>query len=237
MHSDSNSVTNYPVENLKGKTVIIDESSYIDKNLIVIPKQYSPYIDKVMIAKGLIMDRIEKLAQEIVRDYSNKHVVLLVVLKGAIMFGSVLAEKITEILSNDITNSCTMTFSVEYVSVKSYVDDKSSGEVKIKMDDKYQAMLKGQNVLIIEDIYDSGQSMCALSKFLIGYELTSLNTAVLIQKMNPHHLKYNYEIKYLGFLIPDSFVIGFGMDYNEEFRQLNHLCVINKEGIQKFKSK
>jgi len=58
---------------------------------------------------------------------------------------------------------------------------------------------------------------------------------VLLQKMNPLNLKYELRIDYLGFLIPNLFVIGFGNDYNEEFRDLNHLCVINEEGIKKFK--
>ena len=218
--------------------MVVDQKSYIDKNLIVIPKQYSPYIDKVVLSKGSIFDRVEKLAQEIVRDYSDKHVILLVVLKGAVLFGTVLADKITEILSNDITNSCSMTFSVEYISVKSYVDDKSTGDVKIKMDEKYLGILKSQNVLIVEDIYDSGQSLFALTRFLmLNVQPSSLKSTVLIQKMNTHHLRYDYNIEYLGFLIPDSFVVGFGMDYNEEFRQLMHLCVINQVGIEKFKNK
>jgi hypoxanthine phosphoribosyltransferase len=227
----------YPADKFRGTTVVVDQKSYIDKNLIVIPKQYSPYIDKVVLSKGLIFDRVEKLAQEIVRDYSDKHVMLLVVMKGAVLFGTVLADKITEILSNDITNSCSMTFSVEYISVKSYIDDKSTGDVKIKMDEKYLGILKNQNVLIVEDIYDSGQSLFALTNFLnLNVQPSSLKSTVLIQKMNTHHLRYDYNIEYLGFLIPDSFVVGFGMDYNEEFRQLMHLCVINQVGIDKFKN-
>ena len=228
----------YPADRFRGTTVVVDQKSYIDKNLIVIPKQYSPYIDKVVLSKGSIFDRVEKLAQEIVRDYSDKHVILLVVMKGAVLFGTVLADKITEILSNDITNSCSMTFSVEYISVKSYVDDKSTGDVKIKMDETYLGILKSQNVLIVEDIYDSGQSLFALTRFLmLNVQPSSLKSTVLIQKMNTHHLRYDYNIEYLGFLIPDSFVVGFGMDYNEEFRQLMHLCVINQVGIEKFKNK
>ena len=70
----------YPADRFRGTTVVVDQKSYIDKNLIVIPKQYSPYIDKVVLSKGSIFDRVEKLAQEIVRDYSDKHVILLVVL-------------------------------------------------------------------------------------------------------------------------------------------------------------
>jgi hypoxanthine phosphoribosyltransferase len=227
----------YPWELYSDKTVVVNDSSFINKEAFVMPKNYEKYLDKIVLSKGLIMDRIEKLAQLITKDYFNKHLVLLVVMKGAVVFGSTLAEKITDILSNDVTNSYSMTFSVEYIDIKSYQDDKSTGDVKIKVEGKIEKELQNKHVLIVEDIYDSGQCLDKLIKYLSTLNVLSIKSTVLIQKMNVNHLKYNYQIEYLGFLIPNSFVVGFGMDYNEEFRQLRHLCVLNKEGISHFKSK
>ena len=227
----------YPTHLSEGKAIIVSENSYLEKSTVVLSKNYQKYIHKVVLSRGMILDRVEKLAQDIARDYYNKEVILLVIMKGAVVFGSSLAEKITEILNNDITDSYSMNFSVEYISVSSYVDDKSSGEVKIKVDEKISRKIKGKHVLIVEDIYDSGLSLLKLNSYLNSLQPLSICSTVLFKKMNPEHLKYNYEINYVGFLIPNSFVIGFGMDYNEEFRQLNHLCVINQEGIEHFKSK
>jgi len=225
----------YPIENFLSKTIVVKESSFIEKSNLILPKSYAQYVDKIVLSRGMIFDRIEKLAQLITKDYYNKKVILLVVMKGAVLFGSTLAEKINDILSNDITDSYSMSFNVEYVDIKSYQDDKSTGDVKIKMDEAIQARLKGENVLIVEDIYDSGQSLFWLDKFLRNLSPLSLKSTVLIQKMNEENLKYDYEVDYLGFLLPNSFIIGFGMDYNEQFRHLYHLCVINSEGIEHFR--
>lgn len=226
----------YPIKNYSHKAVVVDQKSYANKDLFILPKNQSQYIDKIVLSKGNILDRVDKMAQEITKDYYDKDVILLVIMKGAVKFGGALAEKITDILSNDVTNSYSMTFSVEYVDVKSYVDDKSTGDVKIKIDEKLKDKIKGRNVLIVEDIYDSGQSLYTLNNFIMTLSPLALKTAVLIQKMNMNNLKYNYMIDYIGFLVPDDFLIGFGLDYNNEFRQLNHLCTINTEGITKFKS-
>lgn len=226
----------YPIENFQKKAIVVNENSFIDKSTLVIPKNYYKYIDKVVATKGMILDRIDKIAQEITKDYFDKKLILLVVMKGAVVYGSTLVEKINDILSNDITNSYSMSFSVEYVDIKSYVDDKSSGDVKIRIDEKVANKLTGENVIVVEDIYDSGRSLYELDKFLKNYSPASLKSTVLIQKMNIENLNFDYQVDYLGFLVPNSFIIGFGMDYNENFRHLYHLCVINAEGINEFKT-
>ena len=158
-------------------------------------------------------------------------------MKGAITYNTILSEKITNILKNDCTNSLTMDFICEYISISSYSGDKSTGNVKIKEDEKILEKLRGQDVIIVEDIYDSGLTMVKLIEFLKKFEPNSVKTTVLFQKMNPENLHLNLSIDYIGFLIPCTFVIGFGLDYNEEFRNLDHLCSISKCGIETFKIK
>jgi hypoxanthine phosphoribosyltransferase len=95
--------------------------------------------------------------------------------------------------------------------------------------------IKGQNILVVEDIFDSGTTIMKTRDVLEALEPASLKFATLFHKKNPKNLKHDFFADYIGFLIPDVFVIGYGMDYNEYYRDLNHLCVINKAGIEHFK--
>jgi len=208
-----------------------------DKQHILLGKNHEKFIEKIILTKGMILDRIEALANQIVSDFADKKVFLLCVMKGAITFTAALSEKITNILKNDVKNSLNMDFQCEYISISSYENDCSTGEVKIKQDEKILEPLRGHDIIIIEDIYDSGLTMLALINFLKKFEPSSVSSAVLFQKMNVSHLELGYSINYVGFLIPNQFVIGFGLDYNEEFRTLDHLCSINQLGIEKFKIK
>jgi hypoxanthine phosphoribosyltransferase len=158
-------------------------------------------------------------------------------MKGAVVFGSHLAEKINDILKNDIKDSYNMKYFFEYITSSSYENDQSTGKLKVNADPSLLEKLNNQNIVIVEDIYDSGFSLIKLIELIKGYNPQSLKTAVIFQKMNSKNLQYDYHIDYLGFLIPNEFVVGFGCDYNEEFRQLDHLCSINSYGIETFKLK
>ena len=128
-----------------------------------------------------------------------------------------------------------MDFMFEYVSISSYSGTQSTGNVKVKSDISVFESLKGKDVVIIEDVYDSGKSCEELVKYIKSFQPNSLELAFLFVKMNMNNLKYNVDIDFVGFLIPDVFIIGVGLDYNERFRELNHLCVINQLGIDTFK--
>ena len=94
--------------------------------------------------------------------------------------------------------------------------------------------MRGHNVLVVEDIFDSGSTIMKTKETLEQYEPASLKFATLFHKKNPKNIKHNFFAHYVGFLIPDVFVIGYGMDYNQYYRDLSHLCVINEAGIKKF---
>lgn len=227
----------YPCDKFKSKTIVIKEDSLFDSSHLLVGKNHQKYIDKIMLSKGMIIDRIETIAHNIVRDFPDKKIVLLCVMKGAITYNTILSEKITNILKNDCTNSLSMDFICEYISISSYSGDKSTGKVTIKEDEKILEKIRGQNVIIVEDIYDSGLTMVHLYDYLKKFEPNLIKSTVLFQKMNMKNLQVNLSIDYIGFLIPCEFVIGFGLDYNEEFRHLDHLCAINKCGIETFKIK
>ena len=94
---------------------------------------------------------------------------------------------------------------------------------------------KNKNVLIVEDMYDSGNSMDTMIKVTLEHGALSVKSCVLLHKNNPKNLKFNYVPEYLGFFIPDRFVIGYGLDYNEMGRDMRHVCIINQKGIEKYK--
>ena len=95
--------------------------------------------------------------------------------------------------------------------------------------------VKGKNILVIEDIYDSGSTLMRIKDALDKMSAQSIKYAIIFHKKTHKNLKYNFFADYIGFLLPDVFVFGYGMDYNELFREMSHLCVISEEGIEAFK--
>ena len=95
--------------------------------------------------------------------------------------------------------------------------------------------IRGNNILVIEDIFDSGTTIMKTKQVLEGFGPSSLKIATLFHKKNTKNIVQKYFADYIGFVIPDEFVVGYGMDYNQYYRDLNHLCVINKAGIDYFK--
>ena len=226
-------VIEYPLEQFRDKAIIIDRNMYIDEKFFNINEKYAPYLSKVIISNGQIKDRISKIAHDVIKQITrNEEIVFLIMLKGAIETGKIFLEEFQKIESE---RDLHIKFTCEYIQISSYINDKSTGEIQIKSEKNTFKNLKGKNIIIIEDIYDSGLSLNEFIKFLKSFEVKSVKTFVLIQKMNIEQLKFNYFPEFIGFIIPMDFVIGFGCDYNEYFRDLPHLCVINEEGIQHFK--
>merc|ERR1712062_49895 len=113
--------------------------------------------------------------------------------------------------------------------MKSYVDTSSTGDVKIEGMDNLVESLKDKSVLIIEDMIDTGKTMKKLLKTIKRYEPKSVRVAALMRKRTP--LSDQFVPDYIGFEIPDKFLIGYGLDYNEHFRDLSHICTISQNGI------
>ena len=95
--------------------------------------------------------------------------------------------------------------------------------------------VKGKTILVIEDIFDSGSTIMRTRESLLSFGPADLRFSTIFHKKNPKNLKHSFFADYIGFIIPDFFVIGYGMDYNELFREMSHLCVISQEGIDAFK--
>ena len=221
--------------NLKHCMYIPDSFEGHSTKLFCIPKHYEDYIGNVLIPVGLIQDRIEKLAADIFNDMIDQHQEIhlsaVCVLKGGYRFFSDLLNCLNRL---NTTSGRSVQISVDFIKVKSYVDTMSTGEVQIIGMQNLEESLKGKNVLIVEDMIDTGQTMQKLLKTMQRYEPKFLKVSTLMRKRTP--LSDGFVPDYVGFEIPDKFLVGYALDYNEYFRDLSHICTINEAGIEKFKS-
>lgn len=170
------------------------------------------YTPEMLIPEEEISMRIEALGKAITKDYEGEDLVVICVLKGAFVFCSDLIKKINRPLS------------LEFISLSSYGDStNSSGNVRLEMD--ITANIEGRNVLIVEDIVDTGLTIKTLIEILSVRKPKSVKLASLLFK--PVKLKHKVNIDYLGFEIEDKFVIGFGLDYAGRYRELPYIGILN----------
>ena len=165
----------------------------------------------ILINESNLDKRIEELATEIMRDYKDEDLVFVGVLKGAAVFMIELAKK--------IKNSVEF----EFIQVESYQGTESTGKIKLKQDliDK----IEGRNIIIIEDIVDTGRTLEYLREYIKKHNPKSVKVCTLLSKPSRRIVELN--IDYIGFSIPDEFVIGFGMDYDQKYRNLPYIAKMN----------
>src|ERR1700761_7902638 len=169
---------------------------------------------KVLFGQKQITDRVAELGRQIDHDYAGQSIVLLGVLKGAAIF---LAD-----LARHITVDCTF----DFVAVSSYGKaQKTSGAVKLIKD--VDQPIEGKHVIIVEDILDTGLTLDFLQKLFQQHQPRSLRIAALLDK--PSRRLVKIEADYVGFSIPNQFVLGYGMDYAERFRNLPDICLMPPE--------
>lgn len=170
------------------------------------------YTPEALITEEEINLRIEALGNAITKDFENEDLVVICVLKGAFVFCSDLIKKINRPIS------------LEFISLSSYGDStNSSGNVRLEMD--ITANIEGRNVLIIEDIVDSGLTIKTLMDTMAVRKPKTVKLASLLFK--PMKLKHPVKIDYLGFEIEDKFVIGYGLDYAGRYRELPYIGILN----------
>ncbi|XP_005104831.1 hypoxanthine-guanine phosphoribosyltransferase isoform X2 [Aplysia californica] len=207
---------------------ISDDDQGYSLDQFCIPKHYENDLSHVLIPEGLIHDRTERLARDIISDFGTDAIVGLCVLKGGYKFFTDLCNKM-QLLNRNSDQSVPM--SVDFIRIKSYVNEKSSGDIEVIGCDNLDG-LKGKNVLIVEDIIDTGKTMQHLLELLKKVEPKSIKVASLLVKRTP--LSVGYKPDYIGFEVPDVFLVGYALDFNEYFRDLGHICVINKNGKTKY---
>jgi hypoxanthine phosphoribosyltransferase len=164
----------------------------------------------VLLAAADIHERVKQMAQEIHRDHPDG-VHLVCVLKGAFVFLSDLARQLPS------------TTSLDFMAVSSYgTSTKSSGQVQVLKD--LDSSVEGRDVVIVEDIVDTGLTLTYLQDILRARSPRHLRTACLLSK--PSRRKIDVKVEYIGFTIEDKFVVGYGLDYAEQYRNLPYIAVI-----------
>ena len=164
----------------------------------------------VLINKSRIEKRLYEMAKEIEKDYKGKDIVFLGIIKGAIPFMWDLAKRI----KNDVY--------FDFIEVSSYAGTESTGQVQLHKDIK--GSIEGKDVIIIEDIVDTGRTLDFLLEFLKEKNANSVKIATLLSKPSRRVVELN--VDYIGFKIDDKFVVGYGLDYDQKYRNLPYVGYI-----------
>lgn len=172
---------------------------------------------RVLLSQEEIQRRVKELADQISQDYSGvDRLYMIGILKGAFIFLA------------DLTRELAIPHVVDFMALSSYGKTTESGAVRILMD--LREPIEGQHVLIVEDIVDSGQTLLYLQHLLLGRNPASLRTCALVRKRQTHT---DFPVDYLGFDIPDVWVVGYGLDYADRFRTLPFVAELKKEVYSK----
>ncbi len=174
-------------------------------------------IDHVLVGQEALQRRVAELGQAISADYEGKDLVLICVLKGGVVF-------LTELMRH-----ITIPHEIDFLAISSYGvgQRESSGAVRLVMDLK--ADIAGRDVLIVEDIVDSGRTMDYLLRLFWARQPASLRVCALLNK--PSRRVVDVPLDYVGFDIPDEFVLGYGLDFDEKYRNLPYVGVLKREHL------
>ena len=168
----------------------------------------------VLLSEEVVDKRIKEIGEQITRDYEGKNIHLICVLKGGIFFMCELAKRIE------------VPVSMDFMAISSYGSDtQSSGVIKIVKD--LDESITGKDVLVIEDIVDSGRTLSYLLEMLKDRKPNSLRLCTLLDK--PDRRVIDVDVDYTGFQIPDEFVVGYGLDYAQKYRNLPYIGIVHLE--------
>ena len=174
-------------------------------------------LTKVLVTRDEIAKAVKELGARITKDYAGKAPVLIGILKGAVVFYS------------DLIREIDLPLTTEFMAISSYGSaTKSSGVVQVLKD--LNRDITGKDVMIVEDIVDSGMTLSYLKKYLADRGASSIKIVTLLDK--PARRRVELTADYFCFTIPDEFVVGYGLDYNEHFRNLPYVGILKPEAYQ-----
>ncbi len=171
-------------------------------------------IQKVLISAQEIEEKVKELSAQISRDFAGKNLLLVGVLKGSVVFMA------------DLLRNISIPCAIEFMAVSSYgAGTSTSGVVRIVKD--LSVPIEDYDVLVVEDILDSGVTLSYLLELLHGKKAKSVSLITLLDK--PERRKRDVHVDYKGFTVPDEFVVGYGLDYDEKYRNLPYIGVLKPE--------
>ena len=171
-------------------------------------------IKEILLTQAQIDEKITQMGEQITKDYAGKRLLMISVLKGSCVFMSDLMRKIN------------IPLSIDFIYVSSYGSGtQTSGNVKIIKD--LDINIEGRDVLIVEDILDSGVTLSSMMELMQTRGAASIKLAALLNK--PERRKVDIKLDYEGFVIPDEFVVGYGLDFDETYRNLPYIGILKEE--------
>lgn len=175
-------------------------------------------IKEVLFSEEELKSKIKELAAKISKDYENKDLLVVGILKGSVVFAA-------ELIKN-ISTYC----EIDFMAVSSYGNStETSGVVRILKDLDHS--VEGKDILIVEDIVDTGVTLSYLLKYLKARKANSIEIAALLNK--PARRCADLDVKYIGFEVPDAFIVGYGIDYAEKYRNLPFIGILKPEVYEK----
>lgn len=175
-------------------------------------------IQKVLLSEEQLQTRIHELAEQLNREYADKDPIFVGVLKGVVLF------------FGDIVKRIDIPCQIDFMWISSYSGTNSSGTMTVKRD--VSADIKGRHVVILEDIFDTGNSLDFTYKHLMSKEPASLKICTLLDKPERRNPNITLVPDYTGFVIPNEFVVGYGLDFNEHYRNLPYVGVLKPEAYE-----
>ena len=177
-------------------------------------------MESIMLTEEQIQDRIKELAVQLKADYADKNPIFVGVLKGVVMFFA------------DMVRKLDFHCQIDFMWISSYGSGtESTGRMDVKKD--VSADLKGRHVVILEDIFDTGNSLDFTYKHLLSKEPASVKICTLLDKPERRRPGITLQADYVGFTIPNEFVVGYGLDFNEHYRNLPYVGVLKPELYEK----
>ena len=175
-------------------------------------------IDRILISEKEVEEIVTGIAKKVSEDYEGKKLLLLCILKGSVVF------------MGDLMKHISIPVQIDFMKVSSYGSGTTSGNLKIKLD-LHRDDLDTTDILIVEDIIDSGKTLSALTKYLTERGAKSVRSCTLLDK--PSRREVAFVPDYTGRKIPDEFVVGYGLDYNEDYRALPFVGILKREVYEK----
>lgn len=173
---------------------------------------------QVLLSEEQIKARIEELGKELTRQYAGKDPVVVGVLKGVVVFYA------------DMIRQLKCPCQIDFMWISSYAGTDSSGQMQVKRD--VSVDIKGRHVLILEDIFDTGNSLEFTYRHLLAKEPASIKICTLLDKPSRRKPGITLKADYVGFEVPNAFVVGYGLDFNEHYRNLPYVGVLKPEAYE-----
>ena len=175
-------------------------------------------IQKILLTEEQIQARITELGEILTEDYRDKNPIVVGVMKGVVVFYADMIRK--------IKTPCQM----DFMWISSYAGTESTGNMIVRRD--VSSDIKGRHVLVLEDIFDTGNSLDYTVKHLLAKEPASVKVCTLLDKPERRNPNITLKPDYIGFTIPNEFVVGYGLDFNENYRNLPYVGILKPEAYQ-----